>query len=448
MWNLVQPDSHPSPSNGYDRVKKMSSTLSSLQQAMSNVFGEKRTMATLPLYNNIMFTKYIIDGKNILFALLKNTPNITFDQIFDQIGGSQNDVIQTCQVQTAECSNFKPTTISSGLFPRCFRYSASHGMETNGFEDGISNGIIFIFMTGAQLMSQAYNKTVYYGRVPNWYLFTNSYFPSSSNGIRLTISHPSTNPNMDQEGLDISPGFHTVHVVALTAKEIIRLPWPYSDCTHVDYEMQRLKESVERALGSVPKYQAEDNPTYSQQECRSACLQRLIFEQCNCLDTQTRLPFNDINPSHLCIVLPLDEVHMFLEPERYNKLGCFQDHDELISQNCSFLHRIINDLACVNRVKDKFKKRKLSGDSACHCPPACYSYEYEISTSQSLWPAPGYEMSYMWSNFITFRKWNYNFGTCRKFTDCVTFKERHPINSSECKSKDREDLRFVFTIKY
>ncbi len=452
MWNLAQPEGHSSPSEEYDTLQNMTSALVSLHQVMSDlrdsVIGGGRIIENLQLYNNIQAIWYKIglDGKGILFTLLKKTPNMTFDQIFDKVGGNLNDIIEDCWTEGIECNSFSPTTMSSGLFPRCFRYATSKGMKTKGFEDGVSKGIMFIFKTGGQLMSVGQVKTADRWKVPNWYLFQNYKHPSSSNGIRLTINHPGANPNIDEESLDISPGFHTV--VALTSKEIIRLPWPYSDCTHVDLEMQKLWELIRKALGFVPTdNQAEDHSAYSQQECRSTCLQRLIFESCNCLDSKIRVPFNDIDPSHLCMILPLHQAHMFLEPEGYDKLSCFNDLDEFISQNCSFLHKIINDLACVERVKIDFTERKLRGNAMCDCPPACYTYEYEVSTSQSLWPASGYEMAYMWEFFIH-REWNYNFGTCQEFTDCATFSNRKLLNSSECKVVDRENLRFVFTTKY
>ncbi len=446
MWNFANPDGNSSPSEEYDRLKDISNALFSLRELMENIGFRvwEGTIENLQLYNNIQSIWYMIDDKDILFTLLKNTPNMTFDQIFDQVGSNQDDIIQECLAGGIICNNLKQITVSSALFPRCFQYAASRGNKTTGLDDGISKGITFFLMTPAKLMSVAYNISV--KKIPNKHLFRNPQSPLSSNGIRLTISHPGTNSNIDEEGFDISPGFHTV--VALTAKEIIRLPWPYSDCTHVDYEMQKLQKRVERTLGSVPNYQAEHNPTYTQQECRSSCLQRLIFEECKCLSTEIRLPFKNIDPSHLCMVLPLHEVQMFLEPEKYDKLGCFKDRNEFMSQKCSFLHKIINDLACVDRVKSEFTRRKLRGNSDCDCGPACYTYEYEVSTSQSLWPAPGYEMSNMWDMFISDRKRNYNFGTCQEFTDCTTFSRRKFIDSSECKVGDRGDLRFVFTTKY
>ncbi len=440
MWNLVQPEGHPSPSEEYDRVKRLSSALSSLGEVMTYVSGEGRTIENLQLYKNVKSTWFRIADKDILFTLLTNTPNMTFDQIFDKVGGNQDDIIKECLTGRIMCNNFKPTAISSRLFPRCFQYAASRAKIATGFDDGISKGITFILMTPAKLMSLAYNISV--KNIPNQHLFMNPESPLSSNGMRLTISHPATNPNIDDEGLDISPGFHTV--VALTAKEIIRLPWPYSDCTHVDYEMQKLRKLLKRALGFVTTNNpAENNSAYSQQACRASCLQRLIFEECNCLDTEARLPFNDIDPTHFCMVLPLHEVDMFLEPERYDKLGCFKDPGELLSKNCSFLHKIINDLACVDRVKVKFAVTKLRGNSDCDCPPACYTYEYQVSASQSLWPAPGYDMSYIWDLIIDLREWNYNFGPCQEFVSCWLHPGMHTINSSECKYDDREDLRFV-----
>ncbi len=50
---------------------------------------------------------------------------------------------------------------------------------------------------------------------------------------------------------------------------------------------------------------------------------------------------------------------MFLEPEKYNKQRCFKELSELLSDRCGFLHKIIQDLHCVNNVKHSFAQKKL-----------------------------------------------------------------------------------------
>ena len=91
----------------------------------------------------------------------------------------------------------------------------------------------------------------------------------------------------------------------------------------------------------------------------------------------------------------------------------------------------------------------LSDHSGCSCPSACYMYEYDVTLSVSAWPSPGYETFNAWGGLIQMHKdWNYHFGTCQKFKNCLSFKYN---NLSKCTDEDkvddsetRKDLRFVF----
>ncbi len=218
--------------------------------------------------------------------------------------------------------------------------------------------------------------------------FGHTYRASSANGIRLMISPPGGSPNMDEQGVNISPGQFSL--IAITGKEIKRQPWPYSRCSFVDYEMLQLQESFRKATELKSNTsEGEENYSYTQKECRSSCLQRRIYEQCNCLDPESRLPFKNIEGRHLCGGLETTEMLMFLDPYAYGKQMCFTDPSELLSGDCGFLMKLINDLHCVDDVYKTF-----STDSECNCPVACNTYEYELSISESVWPAEGYEMNY------------------------------------------------------
>ncbi len=134
---------------------------------------------------------------------------------------------------------------------------------------------------------------------------------------------------------------------------------------------------------------------YTSQSCRSACLQRLIWERCHCLDLKLKLPFPDIDGKLLCGALGEKEMDILLNLSqnlpKSDKERCLFNLSQVISDNCSHIHKIINDLYCVKAVKDDYKKREWLDESLCTCNPACHSYEYDITISDSPWPAPGPE---------------------------------------------------------
>ncbi len=109
----------------------------------------------------------------------------------------------------------------------------------------------------------------------------------------------------------------------------------------------------------------------------------------------------------LCGTLGTEETNMFINPKKYNKSDCFDKATEVVTDKCSFVHKLIYDMACVKEVKEEFTKNKLSGNLPCLCPPACYSYEYIVSTSQSPWPQPGPETTAAYGKLVYPDKLNF-----------------------------------------
>ncbi len=181
----------------------------------------------------------------------------------------------------------------------------------------------------------------------------------------------------------------------MTGKEIHRLSWPHGTCTNDNYELKLLQASVAGSLNHQYTKPEGDlhGYTYTEQGCRTACLQRLIWQECRCLDLKSRNLFDYINGSMICGALGSADMDKFLEnyAEYRYKLKCFDDISKLISKECTIFHKMIEDLACAKKVKEKYTERRISGQSQCHCPPACHIYEYEVSVTQSAWPAPGPE---------------------------------------------------------
>ena len=210
--------------------------------------------------------------------------------------------------------------------------------------------------------------------------------------------------SFDQKAIDISAGFHTL--VAISGKEIVRQSAPYSSCTHTNLESQLLREEVSQMLGYQPsKVKGDKASIYTQYECRVSCLQRKIWRKCQCLSLDLTLPYKNIAGHLLCGTLGDRDMDVFLKADDSEKGSCFEEIEKLVSENCTFLHKMITDLACVREEKQKFTEKKLSGQSDCNCEDACYSYEYEVTISQSRWPSPGFETHAAYDKLIAAFNW-------------------------------------------
>ena len=337
------------------------------------------------LFEKLSFIKEDIGSRAVTFALLSNIPNVTFDELFEALGPTLKETVWDCYNAGIQCTNF--TQLHLGHFPKCFDYAVVSPSNTVS-DEGISNGLTLILMNGAKLASLAfkrYRSDLYY-HFPG---FQNTLEPFSAEGIRLLFSSPGIMPDIDKKGITINPGHATL--LALTGKETIRLPWPYSDCTFTDFERLRLWKTVANSLGETASGKEEHlESRYTQNGCHSACLLRLIWEECHCLDLHSTVFLRNLPGKLICGTLTKAGMKRILYGfSAY--FNCYYDLNYLISDECSFLHKMINELACVRRVKQEQSLRKLQGKSECNCPPACHSYEYEITTSDSPWPAPGPE---------------------------------------------------------
>lgn len=112
-------------------------------------------------------------------------------------------------------------------------------------------------------------------------LEVDKYSPYTENvGARVRIHDPFEEPDIDESGVNISPGFQTY--IALSKIEMVRLPAPYKDRCR-NYE-----------------------PETSQNLCKTSCLNNISFSSCACYVHQTvdstTYPCDFTNTSVLCCV--------------------------------------------------------------------------------------------------------------------------------------------------
>ncbi len=376
------------------------------------------TGETPGLIEKLRTIKDELGTKSILFSLLRNVPDKSFFDIFYDLGPAGSDTIRNCSNRGIKCKNF--TLIDSGLFPECYEYFTSEKKDRFSMhrvsDEGISSGVNFILMTGTQLASQAlreHNKRAANngGDVMRLNSFDNTFSPYSSDGIRLMITSPGETPDMNERGINISPGSSIL--ISITGREIKRLSWPYSSCTDVNEEFEVLQQNVRESKHFQPsasdlKYSYS---YYTPDECRAACYQNFIWIECSCLDVNSILPYPSSSLSKiLCGTLAEESMDKFLNATKHNTENCFGDASKLNTKECSFLHQWIEDLACLKEAKQKYAEKKLTGQHDCYCPSACKSYHYDLTVTQTRWPAAGAEMNAAYHNLVGGKKELWNFG--------------------------------------
>ncbi len=154
------------------------------------------------MFDKLFFIKDLMNTRDVAFAILNSLPNTTFEDLFDDLGPSLDETVRHCSNGGIKCTNI--TERHTGHFPKCFEYASSEeGIHAKASDEGISNGINFVLMSGARLASQALEKATLSYFFP---VFRNTFEPVSADGFRLMISHPDVMADIDEQGIDISPG--------------------------------------------------------------------------------------------------------------------------------------------------------------------------------------------------------------------------------------------------
>ena len=331
----------------------------------------------------------------LITTLLLDAANVVSKQTvrLKQLQYFLDETTINCQRRKVKCneSYFTPFLIVSHT--GCKTYELLEGGDFNESRiQGINNGVTFIFMTGSKISAIEYDNN----RTWNLPGFQNTFEASSgSEGIRVIIHDPDTSLWPEHEGIDVSPGFSTT--IGIDAEENIRLKPPYSDCTEHNNEIEMLLHSITSKLGYSPKREDSglQESSFTTLECRSSCLQRQIWENCDCLLLGEYLPF--FNSSFLCGHMA-KATHILHNPEAYGKEHCF-DLQNMTDLECTnFLSKLFSDLSCVQRVLTRTNSEIV--DLKCDCPTPCRSKEYSLTIGTSSWPSPGPELDAAYTSIV------------------------------------------------
>ena len=230
----------------------------------------------------------------------------------------------------------------------CFTYMAWESRERDeSLAEGIENGWSSIVLSGSGML----DKNDGIRMLPGLHEWSSAV--SASEGVRVVIHPPNTQPYPFTEGYDVPPGFSASF--GIRPRINIRIGPPHGNCSQLN------------------PFDATSS-RYRLMACQKMCLQHMVVNSCNCSDTG--LP----HLSEHAHVLPCrDDSHIPRECMNSNSSECL---DEMFK-----VHRKIQ---CARSKKASITKN-ASAIEKCGCFPPCDEVSYDVSYSLSKWPASGYE---------------------------------------------------------
>lgn len=257
------------------------------------------------------------------------------------------EFIVTCRFGGHDCNRSRDfTQFFDSYYYNCFTYVApqpEHPEST--LAEGLENGWSTVVLTGSGMLDK--NNEI--RMIPG----THERFSpmSSSEGVRVVIHPPGTEPYPHTEGFDVPPGYSVSFGVK--ARENIRIKPPHGNCS------DEKQESVF---------------SYRLISCQKKCLQKAIVSECGCKDIN--LPGHDNYPSlHYC------------SDDRDIPMECTLN---ATSECIKKLYKVYDRFICVRNTSVRMA-RNATHMSNCGCFPPCHEQSYDVTYSLSRWPANSFD---------------------------------------------------------
>ena len=274
------------------------------------------------------------------------------EEIISLAGVQLDEFVVNCYYSGNKCNRTRDfTRFFDPYYYNCFTYTPNQyqGEDENtilSLSEGIENGWSSIVLTGSGMLDKNDDIRVLPG------LHESHSAVSASEGVRVVIHPPDTQPFPFTEGYDVPPGFSASF--GIRPRRNIRVGPPYGNCSMVN------------PFGTTTK-------RYRGISCQKMCLQSHVMKTCDCYDVSLpKMPQMNKKPCRENDRFPDSCMHngtkecmgrlIWLD----KRIQCARDTRDLVTKNTTTLER-------------------------CMCYPPCDEVFYDVSYSLSKWPATGYE---------------------------------------------------------
>ena len=213
---------------------------------------------------------------------------------------------------------------------------------------------------------------------------------AASEGFRVVVHPPDTQPFLFAEGYDVPPGYSAS--LGVRPRRNIRIGQPHGNCSwNNPFDAGSNHDSGhgtevgggtgnghrQRQLGR--RYRGitcQKRTTYRIVTCQKMCLQNHVVAECRCYDSSLPLLPN----------ITADRVKPCRHNDEFSDSCMHAATDDCLAA----LMAVFDRIQCARRTRD-LVTRNTTMMSECRCHPPCDEFLYDVSYSLSKWPAFGYE---------------------------------------------------------
>jgi len=200
---------------------------------------------------------------------------------------------------------------------------------------------------------------------------------AASEGFRVVVHPPDTQPFLFAEGYDVPPGYSAS--LGIRPRRNIRIGPPHGNCSWTNPFVDagdRDSDVGTKDGGDNRGGRRQQGRRYRGITCQKMCLQSHVVAQCHCYDSSLpQLPN-----------LTADRVKPCRRNDEFSDGCMFNATDDCLAALLALFDRI----QCARRTRD-LVTRNTTMMSECRCHPPCDEFLYDVSYSLSKWPASGYE---------------------------------------------------------
>jgi Amiloride-sensitive sodium channel len=233
---------------------------------------------------------------------------------------------------------------------------------------------------------------------------------AASEGVRVVIHPPNTQPFPFAEGYDVPPGYSASFGVRPRRNK--RIGPPHGNCSHsnpFDTEdtnsdtSSRLtsadnKTSNSDASGDTDFSASSSNANklsyhrYRRISCQKMCLQSHVVAECQCYDTSLPIlpAFRRQKKRSTDYSTDEQEERTSVKPCRLNDELSDSCKDNATDDCLDALMTVYNRIKCARQTRDAVTRNTTLMEQ-CGCRPPCDEFQYDVSYSLSKWPATGFE---------------------------------------------------------
>ncbi|CAH1782899.1 unnamed protein product [Owenia fusiformis] len=284
-----------------------------------------------------------------------------------------SDLIIECRFNGELCNETDFINVTVGSYGNCYTFDTYSTDIFDVSETGPDFGLrLVLFLNSYSPLDELISRDDFKSELREF----NSNYATLSDGIRMAIHAPGTMPDMDIEGIDLSPGKFITIGLAQDVRTLLEPP--YGECTN--------------------EQNNKDTPyAYTVDLCLRQCQQELMIAKCGCMTYNGPVPPNtNVSQTPYCGQKVKSMYFQVVSNVPYIVTNNKFEWDEVIKW--SDLKEILQVINCEKNVT----KMVSVGNQTCGCKKQCVDIVYDPLVHSVPWPNEKYYKGINRRNFIRF----------------------------------------------